>query len=141
MEDLEVDGLAVSINFLHRNVTLPNVLKVTSALFGILSIAGVPGTGIVQQLLKQLSGYVEGNVDKSGFEQVESTFKQVCVELQTIKDQLASQQKVMSQILGLVSDIRFKAGIEKIRGAYTALLKGTVTFFIQTFFIRDKVYT
>jgi hypothetical protein len=46
--------------------------------------------------------------------------------LNTIEDQLKRQQRDVSEILDVVTDLRYRAGMERIRAAYRALLIGTI---------------
>ena len=61
---------------------------------------------------------------KVGFEQLNAAFTEVFGELEAIEGQLAGQRETMSQILEVVTDLRYKAGIEKIEAAYNTLMKG-----------------
>jgi hypothetical protein len=62
---------------------------------------------------------------KSSFTKLDLAFQQVSGELKDNLDQLASQQEAISLILGVITDIRYKAGIEQIDGAYRTLLEGS----------------
>jgi hypothetical protein len=49
---------------------------------------------------------------------------QVLCELKSMEGLLMKQQEDMSQILGIVTYLKYKARMENIEGAYRALLKG-----------------
>jgi hypothetical protein len=115
---------------------MPEILNVTSGVCGLLSACGVPGAGIVQVAADFYSDYVEqkqlksmvgefNDTVQSGFEQVNKSFAQVFGKLEAIENQLAGQREAMAQILEVVTDLRYKAGIEKIEAAYTTLMKGS----------------
>jgi hypothetical protein len=46
-------------------------------------------------------------------------------KLRAIEGQLANQREAISHILEVVTDLRYKAGIERIEGAYNTLMKGS----------------
>jgi hypothetical protein len=56
--------------------------------------------------------------------QFNNSFDQVVGELRAIEHQLADQRVDIEQILEVVTDLKYKAGIEKIEAAYRVLLKG-----------------
>jgi hypothetical protein len=132
------------MDFLRHN--LPGILKFTSGICEILSACSVPGAGIVKACIdvlsscvgipdlsglqlgqKQLKGMVIKLSDtvEVGFDQLNASFAQVFGKLETIESQLAGQRETMFQILKVVTDLRYKAGIEKIEAAYNTLMKGS----------------
>ena len=77
-----------------------------------------------QSQLKGMVGELSDTV-KTGFERLNESFAEVFGELEAIEGQLANQRETMSQILEVVTDLRYKAGIEKIEAAYNTLMKGS----------------
>jgi hypothetical protein len=82
------------------------------------------GIQLGQNQVKSMVGELSGTV-KSGFEQLNNSFAQVFGELEAIESQLAGQREIMSQVLEVITDLRYKAGIEKIEAAFDTLMKGS----------------
>jgi hypothetical protein len=101
--------------------SLPTVLKVTSEFCGLLSAAGVPSAGIVQAAFKCLSCVA----DDLNFEKLNKAFKEISLDLEAIKEQLASQREAIFQILEMVTELRYNVGVEQVEGAYITLMKGS----------------
>jgi hypothetical protein len=102
---------------------LPKMIKVTTEVCSLLSQAEVPGAAIVQTALKLLSFVADDSA--SGFDNLNIAFKEISLDLAVIKEQLASQREAISQILEMVTELRYNVGVEQVEGAYTTLLKGS----------------
>jgi len=117
IEDLEVSVME------PLPIALTKIIKFTTEVCGILSAAGVPSAGIVHAALKLLSFVADDFA--SGFQRLNIAFKEISSDLEAIKEQLASQREAISQILEMVTELRYNDGVELIEGAYTTLLKGS----------------
>lgn len=96
-----------------------------AAAAAIASMSGqLSSIQLQQNQLKGMVGELSDTV-KSGFDQLNASFGQVFGQLEAIEDQLAGQRETMSHILEVVTDLRYKAGIEKIEAAYNTLMKGS----------------
>jgi hypothetical protein len=120
------------MDFLRRK--MPVILKGTSGVCDILSACIVPGAGIAKIGVGLLSGIVgDGTPDysgelasmsgqlsdlqlgqnqlsdtvKVGFERINASFARVFGELKAIESALASQRETLSQILEVVTDLRY----------------------------------
>jgi hypothetical protein len=97
----------------------PDYSAALASLIGQLSVIQ-----LWQNQGKSMVGELSSTV-KSGFEQLNKSFAQVLGELVAIDSQLAGQREAMAQILEVVTDLRYKAGIERIEAAYRTLMKGS----------------
>jgi hypothetical protein len=112
------------------------VRNATSKVLGQLDKCGVPGAGILKAGANLLGDYLGDQLKGGGGpqnsaamasmdRQLKTSFAQVLGELKAIEHQLACQRVTMEQILEVVTDLKYKAGIEEIEAAYRALLKGS----------------
>ena len=120
---------------------LSDVLKVTRGVFDILDSVGVPGAGIVRastdfisdlkddggkNQLADMVGAVGGLGQdiKFGFDQMNKSFTKVIGNLEAIEMQLAEQKKTVDEILEVVTDLKYREGIEEIEASYKTLMEG-----------------
>ncbi len=104
----------------------------TSKICSFLSRGGKGGAAAADLLGKGLD-LLSGNrgQDKlaydvqSGFNKLNAALAQVSNQLKEIKGRLDAQQEAINVILELVTNIRYKEGMEKIQAAYFTLLEGS----------------
>jgi len=65
------------------------------------------------------------NTVQSGFQRMQNSFSKVYGKLESVENSLAQQREKASLILEVVTDVRYKTGIEKIEAAYNTLMKGS----------------